>query len=36
MSAAATPGRIPKGKKMPGHMGAEQVTVEPGRCLGRQ
>jgi large subunit ribosomal protein L3 len=28
MSAAATPGRIPKGKKMPGHMGAEQVTVQ--------
>ena len=28
MSAATSPGRIPKGKKMPGHMGSEQVTVQ--------
>lgn len=28
MGAAATPSRIPKGKKLPGHMGAEKVTVQ--------
>jgi len=26
--SATTPGRVMKGKKMPGHMGAEQVTVQ--------
>jgi large subunit ribosomal protein L3 len=28
MGANSTPSRIMKGKKMPGHMGAEQVTVQ--------
>jgi large subunit ribosomal protein L3 len=28
MSGASNPSRILKGKKMPGHMGAEQVTVQ--------
>ena len=28
MSACATPGRVVKGRKMPGHMGAERVTVK--------
>ena len=26
--SATTPGRVMKGKKMPGHMGTEQVTVQ--------
>ena len=25
---AAYPGRVPKGKKMPGHMGAEKKTIQ--------
>ncbi len=28
MGAASDPSRIPKGKKMPGHMGAETVTIQ--------
>ena len=28
MGATSTPGRVLPGKKMPGHMGAEQVTVQ--------
>lgn len=28
MGAATSPGRVPKGKKMPGHMGAKKVTVQ--------
>jgi len=28
MGAATSPGRVPKGKKMPGHMGAKRVTVQ--------
>lgn len=28
MAAATDPSRIPKGKKMPGHLGAETVTVQ--------
>ncbi|MCL2088090.1 MAG: 50S ribosomal protein L3 [Oscillospiraceae bacterium] len=28
MGGSAYPGKIPKGKKMPGHMGAERVTVQ--------
>lgn len=28
MGACATPGRVFKGKKLPGHMGAERVTVQ--------
>jgi large subunit ribosomal protein L3 len=28
MSSATTPGRVKKGKKMPGHMGAQNVTVQ--------
>lgn len=28
MSAAATPGRVRKGKKLPGQMGSEQVTIQ--------
>ncbi len=28
MGAATTPGSVKKGKKMPGHMGAERVTVQ--------
>jgi large subunit ribosomal protein L3 len=28
MGANSTPSRIMKGKKMPGHMGAEQVTIQ--------
>ena len=28
MAAASDPSRIPKGKKMPGHLGAENVTVQ--------
>ena len=28
MSSATTPGKVKKGKKMPGHMGAEHVTVQ--------
>ena len=28
MSACADPGRVPKGKKLPGHMGTEKVTVQ--------
>ncbi|MFV0400408.1 MAG: 50S ribosomal protein L3 [Oscillospiraceae bacterium] len=28
MGASASPGKIMKGKKMPGHMGAERVTVQ--------
>lgn len=28
MAAASDPSRIPKGKKMPGHMGAETVTIQ--------
>lgn len=28
MAAASDPSRIPKGKKMPGHLGAETVTVQ--------
>ncbi len=28
MAAATDPSRIPKGKKMPGHLGAENVTVQ--------
>lgn len=28
LSSATTPGRVKKGKKMPGHMGAEKVTIQ--------
>lgn len=28
LSSATTPGRVKKGKKMPGHMGAENVTIQ--------
>jgi len=28
MAMATDPGKVPKGKKMPGHMGAERVTVQ--------
>jgi large subunit ribosomal protein L3 len=28
MGSATTPGRVPKGKKLPGHLGAENVTVQ--------
>jgi len=28
MGAATSPGRVPKGKKLPGHMGAKTVTVQ--------
>jgi large subunit ribosomal protein L3 len=28
MGAATSPGKVPKGKKMPGHMGAKKVTVQ--------
>jgi large subunit ribosomal protein L3 len=28
MSSATTPGRVKKGKRLPGHMGAEKVTVQ--------
>ena len=28
MSSATTPGKVKKGKKMPGHMGARRVTVQ--------
>ena len=28
MAGASDPSRIPKGKKMPGHMGAERVTIQ--------
>lgn len=28
MSSATTPGKVKKGKKMPGHMGSERVTVQ--------
>lgn len=28
MGAATSPGRVPKGKKMPGHMGAKRITVQ--------
>ena len=28
MSSATTPGKVKKGKKMPGHMGAKRVTVQ--------
>ena len=28
MGSATTPGRIFKGKKLPGHMGAERVTIQ--------
>lgn len=28
MAGASDPSRIPKGKKMPGHMGAEKVTIQ--------
>lgn len=28
MGSAATPGRVFKGKKLPGHMGAEKVTIQ--------
>ena len=28
MGMGTTPGRVPKGKKMPGHMGAERVTIQ--------
>ncbi len=28
LSSATTPGKVKKGKKMPGHMGAENVTVQ--------
>ncbi len=28
MSSATTPGRVKKGKKMPGHMGARRVTIQ--------
>ena len=28
MSAAASPGRVPKGKKLAGQMGGDQVTIQ--------
>lgn len=28
LSSATTPGKVKKGKKMPGHMGAEKVTIQ--------
>lgn len=28
MSSATTPGRVKKGKKMPGHMGHERITIQ--------
>ena len=28
MAGASDPSRIPKGKKMPGHMGHERVTIQ--------
>jgi len=28
MGMGTTPGRVPKGKNMPGHMGAEKVTIQ--------
>lgn len=28
MSSATTPGKVKKGKKMPGHMGAKRVTIQ--------
>jgi large subunit ribosomal protein L3 len=28
LSAATTPGRVPKGRKLPGHMGNAKVTVQ--------
>lgn len=28
LSSATTPGKVKKGKKMPGHMGAENVTIQ--------
>ena len=28
MGATSTPGRVFKGKKLPGHMGVEKVTVQ--------
>jgi large subunit ribosomal protein L3 len=28
MGAATSPGRVPKGKKMPGHMGNKKITVQ--------
>jgi large subunit ribosomal protein L3 len=28
MGAGTTPGRVPKGKKLPGHMGAKQITLQ--------
>ncbi len=28
MSSTTTPGRVKKGKKMPGHMGHERVTIQ--------
>jgi len=28
MGSGTTPGKVPKGKNMPGHMGAEKVTVQ--------
>ena len=28
MSSATTPGRVKKGKKMPGHMGNERITIQ--------
>lgn len=28
MGSATSPGEVPKGKKLPGHMGAEKVTVQ--------
>jgi large subunit ribosomal protein L3 len=28
MGAATSPGRVPKGKKMPGHMGAKKITIQ--------
>ncbi|MCL2407451.1 MAG: 50S ribosomal protein L3 [Defluviitaleaceae bacterium] len=28
MGAATTPGKVPKGKKLPGHMGAKKITVQ--------
>ena len=27
-SGGTTPGKVPKGKKMPGHMGAEKITIQ--------
>ena len=28
MSSTTTPGRVKKGKKMPGHMGHEKITIQ--------